>query len=74
MQGTHSRGVVDVVDVLLSFIVLVGLMVTAPYYYHFTEMAAAEADPLSTLLLRLIVPFLFIGLIVSVGVSARGGA
>lgn len=73
MLGEDSRGVVDFVDVWLTLTVLVGLMVTAPYYYAFTGMASAEADPFSSLLLQLIVPFLFLGLIVSIGVSARGG-
>lgn len=73
MLGDDTRGVVDIVDVWLSLAVLVGLLVTAPYYYTFTGMASQEADPFSSLLLQLIVPMLFLGLIVSVGVSARGG-
>lgn len=73
MDG-HDRAAVNLADVILSFAVLVGLLVLAPYFYFFQGMAAAEADPLSTLLLQLVVPVLFLGLIVSVGVSARRGA
>lgn len=71
MQGT-TRGVVNVVDIILGLVVLIAIMVTAPYWYKFTDMAAAEADPLSTLLLQLIVPTLVVGLLISMGVSARG--
>lgn len=70
----NNRGVVDFVDVIIAGTVLIGLLVTAPFYYEFTNMVATEADPLSALLLRLVVPLLFLSMLVSVGVSARGGA
>lgn len=70
---SNTRAVTNPVDIILSLVVLVGIMVTAPYYYEFTAMAASEAGPLSTLLLQLIVPTLILGLLISVGVSARGG-
>lgn len=69
-----ERAAVHLVDVLLGFLLLVSLMVLAPLFYTFIGMVSAEADPLSGLLLQLFVPFLFISLIVSVGVSARRGA
>lgn len=70
----HDRAAVNLADVILSLAVLVGLLVLAPYFYFFAGMATSEADPLSSLLLQLVVPVLFLGLIVSVGISARRGA
>lgn len=69
-----DRGAINAVDVILGLGVLVALMVLAPVIYTFTGWVAPEVDPLSRLLLQLVVPVLFIGLIVSFGVSARGGA
>lgn len=68
----RDRAAVSLVDVLLTFFVLVGLLVLAPNYYKFIDMVSAEADPFSSILLQMVVPLLFIALIVSVGVSARG--
>lgn len=72
MQG-QTRAAVNLVDVILGLGVLIATLVMAPFIYTFTGMAAGEADPLSALLLQLIVPVLFLSLIVSIGVSARGG-
>lgn len=73
-DASGDRGALNVVDVLLGLFVLVGLMVLAPVIYTFTSWVSPEVDPLSRLLLQLVVPLLYIGLIVSLGVSARGGA
>lgn len=74
MRGhEQDRARVNLVDVIMGFLVLVALMVLAPFFYKFIAMVSGEADPLSALLLQLFVPFLFIALIVSLGVSARGG-
>lgn len=62
----------NLVDAILGFLVLVCLLVVAPFFQTFTGMIAAEADPFSSLILQLVVPMLFVGLIVSLGVSARG--
>lgn len=69
----NDRGAVKLVDVILTFATIVSIMVLAPFFYEFQSMVSAEADPLSALLLQLSVPLLIIGLIVSVGVSARSG-
>ena len=61
----------NLVDVVMTFFVLVCLLVLAPFFNTFTGMLASSAGPLSSLLLALVLPFLFISLIVSVGVSAR---
>lgn len=66
-----SRGAVQLTDIVLSMVLLVALMVLAPIIFEFTAMVGTEADPLSSLVLQLVVPMFFIALIVSVGVSAR---
>ncbi|QLD84612.1 hypothetical protein HWV23_02430 [Natronomonas halophila] len=68
-----TRGAVQLTDVVLTLFVLVATISLAPTIYHFIGMVSAEADPFSSLLLQLVVPALFIGLILSVGVSARRG-
>lgn len=66
-----ERAAVQLVDVILMLIVVVSIVVTAPFYYAFTAMAAANADPFSALLLRLVVPLMILAAIISIGVSAR---
>jgi len=66
-----DRAQVQLVDVLLGAIVLVSILVTAPFYYNFIGMVSNEAGPFTSLLLQLVVPALFIGLVLSMGVSAR---
>lgn len=72
MPGDH-RAQVQLVDVVMTFFIVVSLLALAPTFYTFTDMIVPKADSFSALLLRLVVPFLFIALIVSVGVSARRG-
>lgn len=78
MLGDHSprrdRAAIALVDVILGFLTLVALMVLAPVIYSFVGWVRPEVDPLSQLLLTIVVPVLFISMIVSLGVSARGGA
>ena len=71
--GPDSRGAVQLVDVMLTFFVLVAILATAPFWVEFQGMVLPYADGLSELLLLLMLPLLLLGLIVSVGVSARGG-
>lgn len=73
MQG-DTRALIQLSDVILTFFTLVGIIATAPFWYKFIGMVAAEADPFSSLLLQLMVPLLIIALIISVGVSARRGS
>lgn len=79
MDGTDrrepgERGAVQLVDAVLTFFVLVTIIVLAPIFYHFVGMVSAEADPFSSLLLQLTLPFLLLALVLSVGISARRGA
>lgn len=73
MQDLHTddRGRVQITDVLLTLLVVVGLIVTAPLYYKFIGMVSAQADPFTSLVLQLVVPLLFISVIVGAGASAR---
>lgn len=70
---SQDRASVQVVDSLLTVIVLVGLIALAPIFAKFTGMITSAADPFSSLLFQLAIPSLFIALILSVGVSARRG-
>jgi hypothetical protein len=69
----HSRGQIQLVDVMMTFFVLVAILATAPFWSQFQSMVIPHADGLSELLLQLALPLLFLSLIVSVGVSARRG-
>ena len=68
-----GRAQVQLVDVVMGFLVLVAIISTYPFWRRFIGMVSGEADPFSTLLLQLAVPFLVLALIISVGVSARQG-
>lgn len=71
IRTDQDRAAVNLVDAVMTFFVLAGILTLAPIFYRFIDMAAAEADPFSSLLLQLVVPLLFITLLLSVGVSAR---
>jgi divalent metal cation (Fe/Co/Zn/Cd) transporter len=68
-----NRGQVQLVDVMMSFFVLVAILATAPIWTEFVALVGSEADGFSGLLLELGLPLLILSLIVSVGVSARRG-
>jgi len=68
---SDTRGAVRISDVVLTFFGVVALIALAPVFNRFTSMVAAEADPFSALLLRLIIPGIILGILLSVGVSAR---
>ena len=68
-----DRGALQLVDAMLTFFVLVSIIATAPFFIEFTSMVQSEADPFSSLLLGLFLPFIIIALVYSVGVSAKRG-
>ena len=68
---TDTRGAITLVDVILGVAVLVATLALAPILYQFIGMASAEADPLTGLVLQLAVPVLILGVVISMGVSAR---
>lgn len=66
-----TRAAISYVDAVLTGATLIMIMVTAPMWFKILDMAAGTADPLTVNLIRLAVPLLIIGLIVSMGVAAR---
>jgi tellurite resistance protein TehA-like permease len=60
-------------DVVVAFAVLVAFVSVAPWVFTVIDLLQSEVDPLTGVLLGLFVPVLLISLIVSMGVSARGG-
>lgn len=58
-------------DVFLALFTLVSILVVAPIIYEFIGMASSAAGGFAGMVMQLIVPFLFISLVVSVGISAR---
>lgn len=70
--GTDGRAKVGYTDVVMTFAAMVGFLVVAPYIFRAVTLVQSNADPLTGVLVALVAPLLLIGLIVSIGVSARG--
>lgn len=70
-EDTHGR--VQFVDVILAFATLVTFAAMAPWVYKAIGMGQGVVDPLSGVLLELMLPLFVIGMLVSIGVSARTG-
>lgn len=66
-----DRAQIHLVDIIMSLFLVIAIVLLAPYFYEFTDMIASEADGFSSILLQLVLPFLIISLIVSIGVSAK---
>lgn len=66
-----TRGRVQYVDVILAFATLVSFTAVAPWVYGAIDMGASNLPPLSSTLLQLILPVMVIGMLVSLGISAR---
>jgi len=62
---------VQISDVIIIAVVSIAMIALAPVYYDLIERITLAADPLSALLLQLIIPLIFLGLVISIGVSAR---
>jgi len=62
---------VQLTDVVIAGVVTIATYAVSPVYYDLIGVIATDADPLSELMLELVVPFLFLGIVISVGVSAR---
>jgi len=71
MFDRDTRGRVQYVDVVLSLATLVAFTAIAPWVYQAVSMATGVVDPLSSVLLQLMLPIFVISMIVSIGVSAR---
>ncbi len=68
---SDDRGAVQLADGIMTFTVMVSLLALSPIIFQFTGMVTESADALSAMVLRLVVPFFFIAIIISVGISAR---
>lgn len=66
-----DRGAISYVDTVLTFATLVMIAAVAPLLFTVYDMIEGTADPLTVALMALVVPLLIIGLIMSMGVSAR---
>lgn len=73
MRG-DDRGKVQLSDAIIGVATIAGIGACAPLYYDLIVPLSSEAGPLSALLLELVVPSLILGMIISVGVSARRAA
>lgn len=68
-----DRGQVQMPDIVIGFLMLVGVIVLFPVFDEFMRLISASAGPFTSLILRLIIPAFILGLILSIGVSARRG-
>lgn len=59
----------QLVDAVVGLLVLVSAMVLAPFLYRVVDLGVSAAPPFAALLLRLAVPLLILGLVVSLGVG-----
>jgi hypothetical protein len=50
---------------------MVALLALSPLFFEFATIVQGEADPLSGMVLSLVVPLFFVAILISVGVSAR---
>jgi hypothetical protein len=66
-----DRARIGYVDVVLGFASLVAIAVVSQWLFQIIDMLRAEVDALTSVLVGLLLPMLLIGLIYSVGVSAR---
>lgn len=68
---TDTRARIGYVDVVIGFATLVAFATVSPWMYTLIDMADDHVDPLTGVLLALVVPLILISLLLSMGVSAR---
>jgi hypothetical protein len=68
---SDDRARIGYVDVVLGFASLVAIAVVSQWIFQIIDMLRQQVDPLTSVLVGLLMPMLLIGLIYSVGVSAR---
>lgn len=66
-----ERAKIGYVDFILTFATLVAFGAVAPWVLTSIGMLQNEVDPLTSVLVQLVLPLLLIGMIYSLGVSAR---
>jgi len=60
-----------ITDGIITFVTMVALLALSPVFFEFSTIVQSEADPLSGLILSIVVPLFFLAILISVGVSAR---
>ena len=60
-----------ITDGIITFVTMVALLALSPILFEFATIVSAEADPLSGMILSIVVPLFFVAILISVGVSAR---
>jgi len=70
-KSQMDRGRIGYVDAVLAFATFVAFAVVSQWIFQIISMLRSEVDPLTSVLVGLLVPMLLIGLLYSVGVSAR---
>lgn len=68
-EDTRAR--IGYVDVVVAFATLVAFSTVAPWLYTIIDMLQTQVDPLTGVILSLVIPLLLISLLLSMGVSAR---
>jgi len=67
----NERARIGYVDVILAFATFVAFATISDWIFRIIDMLRDQVDPLTSVLVGLLVPMLLIGLLYSVGVSAR---
>lgn len=65
---------IHITDIVAGAAVVIAATLLAPVYTDLLDTFAGSAGSLTELLVALFLPLLFLGIIVSIGVSARRGA
>jgi len=60
-----------ITDGIITFVTMVALLALSPIFFEFATIVQTEADPLSGMILSIVVPLFMIAILISVGVSAR---
>lgn len=72
MQRTRrNRGEIGYVDVILTFATFAALAIVSPFLTRIIDMLRSQVDPLTSVLVGLLLPLFAIGILYSMGVSAR---
>jgi len=67
----NRRGRIGYVDVVLAFATFVAFATISDWIYRIIDMLRQQVDPLTSVLVGLLVPMLLIGILYSLGVSAK---
>lgn len=60
-----------ITDGIITFVTMTALLALSPIFFEFATIVQGEADPLSGMILSIVVPLFMVAILISVGVSAR---